>query len=234
MLITLGRLASIACLISALALQAHAQDMPQRGASKATVEQQFGTPLKKHSPVGTPPITRWDYQGYSVYFEGNTTLHSVSHQAATIRRAQPTATPAPQNSTHTTHHGTVLVLPEIEEIAPVSTSETATENIEEANLIKDNNDWDGSFRFDPATGRIVPTSEPNQVELTPAEPKSKKRAKKNQVTEPSIPEAATISETIEENIQELVEVVTEEASIIDTTESSAPESNDSGGFQMNW
>src|SRR5699024_12420402 len=80
MRITLGRLAGTACLVFALTQPIYAQEMPQRGASKAAVEQRFGTPLKKHSPVGSPPITRWDYQGYSVYFEGNTALHSVSHK----------------------------------------------------------------------------------------------------------------------------------------------------------
>lgn len=239
MLITLGRLASIACLISALAVQAHAQEMPQRGTSKAAVEQIFGTPLKKHSPVGTPPITRWDYQGYSVYFEGNTTLHSVSHHTALIRRTQPTATPLPPSSaTHTTHHGTVLVLPEIEEVAPASVSETTIANDETANTIEDNHHWDGSFRFDPATGRIVPSAEPNDTTPNPTEDKPKKRTKKDQTIEPTIPTpAATLAvteEDREDKTQEKVEIGTEAAPVVETTESNPPESNESGGFQMNW
>lgn len=234
MLITLGRLVSIACLISALAFQAHAQEMPQRGTSKAAVEQKFGTPLKKHSPVGSPPITRWDYQDYSVYFEKNTTLHSVSHQAAAIRRAQPAATPTQQDTTHTTHHGTVLALPEIEEIAPTNTPDATSENEEQASPTGDANEWDGSFRFDPTTGRIVPTSEANHLEPNHIEPQSKQGAKKHQTIEPTLPTPATASETIEEDLQETIEIVTEEASIINTTESETSESNDSGGFQMNW
>jgi hypothetical protein len=52
--------------------------MPARGSSMSTVESKFGAPAVKHATVGQPPITRWDYPGFSVYFEGNLVITSVA------------------------------------------------------------------------------------------------------------------------------------------------------------
>ena len=52
-------------------------DTPRRGASQQQVVNRYGEPQQRHSTVGQPPITRWDYSGFSVYFEGNIVLHSV-------------------------------------------------------------------------------------------------------------------------------------------------------------
>lgn len=70
----------------------HIQDsaLPQRGASKAAVLQAFGTPAVQRAPVGgdrpqQPPITRWDYHGYSVFFERDTVIDVVvEHQPAPV------------------------------------------------------------------------------------------------------------------------------------------------------
>ncbi|MFI4920436.1 MAG: hypothetical protein ACHQAZ_02210 [Gammaproteobacteria bacterium] len=51
--------------------------MPVRGMDMANVEHIFGTPLEKQPAVGKPPITRWDYSDYVVYFEYNKVLHTV-------------------------------------------------------------------------------------------------------------------------------------------------------------
>jgi hypothetical protein len=53
--------------------------LPQRGSSMATVESKFGAPRARHAAVGQPPITRWDYQGFSVYFENQHVVHAVAH-----------------------------------------------------------------------------------------------------------------------------------------------------------
>ena len=45
--------------------------------NKANVEHIFGTPIQKYDAVGKPPITRWDYPDYVVYFEYNMVLHTV-------------------------------------------------------------------------------------------------------------------------------------------------------------
>jgi len=54
-------------------------ELPARGAAMKTVEARFGAPLARHVAVGKPPITRWDYQGFSVYFEYDHVVHAVAH-----------------------------------------------------------------------------------------------------------------------------------------------------------
>ena len=51
--------------------------LPKRGTSTSQVQRQHGEPVTRHAPVGQPPITRWDYAGYSVYFEYDHVVHSV-------------------------------------------------------------------------------------------------------------------------------------------------------------
>ncbi len=50
---------------------------PHRGETMNAVEKRFGSPVTKHAPVGDPPITRWDYAQFSVYFEYDRVLTSV-------------------------------------------------------------------------------------------------------------------------------------------------------------
>jgi hypothetical protein len=50
---------------------------PARGATMSAVEAKFGAPQDRHAAVGTPPITRWDYSGFSVYFEKERVIHAV-------------------------------------------------------------------------------------------------------------------------------------------------------------
>lgn len=57
--------------------QQHNQVTPKHGQSMQQVEQQFGLPLARHAAVGEPPITRWEYQDYVVYFEHNLVLNTV-------------------------------------------------------------------------------------------------------------------------------------------------------------
>ena len=51
---------------------------PARGALMKTVEKQFGAPANRHPTVGKPPITRWDYPGFSVFFEGDRVIDTVA------------------------------------------------------------------------------------------------------------------------------------------------------------
>lgn len=51
--------------------------MPVKGMSMTTVEQQFGAPVEKKPAVGEPPITRWIYSTFTVYFEHQYVIHSV-------------------------------------------------------------------------------------------------------------------------------------------------------------
>jgi hypothetical protein len=57
---------------------------PARGALMKTVEKQFGPPTTKHPTVGKPPITRWDYAGFSVFFEGDRVIDSVVTSDAAV------------------------------------------------------------------------------------------------------------------------------------------------------
>ncbi len=50
---------------------------PKRGSTMADVEKHFGAPVNRHPTVGQPPITRWDYNGFSVVFEHDRVIDSV-------------------------------------------------------------------------------------------------------------------------------------------------------------
>jgi hypothetical protein len=50
---------------------------PHRGMRMEQVEHQFGQPATRHPTVGKPPITRWDYPQFSVFFEGDRVIHTV-------------------------------------------------------------------------------------------------------------------------------------------------------------
>ena len=62
-----------------VSLLASSVTTPARGSSMAQVEAKFGAPQSKHDAVGQPPITRWDYPQFSVYFEGSRVIHAVAH-----------------------------------------------------------------------------------------------------------------------------------------------------------
>lgn len=55
---------------------------PTRGATMSVVEARFGSPTTRHAAIGAPPITRWDYPGFSVFFEHDRVLHSVLVRSA--------------------------------------------------------------------------------------------------------------------------------------------------------
>jgi hypothetical protein len=64
-------------------------NLPKRGASMAQVEAQFGAPQQKFAAVGggsssTPPITRWQYQQFTVYFENSHVVNAVLNKASEL------------------------------------------------------------------------------------------------------------------------------------------------------
>ncbi len=59
---------------------AAAGQIPTRGMTMKQVESQFGQPGDRRAPVGDPPITRWEYQGFIVYFEYRHVIHAVEKQ----------------------------------------------------------------------------------------------------------------------------------------------------------
>ncbi len=52
-------------------------DRPHRGQTMNKVEAAFGQPELKQSPVGDPPIARWEYANFVVYFEYQNVIHAV-------------------------------------------------------------------------------------------------------------------------------------------------------------
>ena len=88
------RFASVACLLMLLvatSLQAEVIHIPvgqqapenrnlprpERGMSAETVIAKFGEPISIYPAVGEPPISRWEYSDFNVYFESQTVIHSV-------------------------------------------------------------------------------------------------------------------------------------------------------------
>jgi hypothetical protein len=78
-------LVSTAALFAGAALPAFAEDAPpapagdhpERGMRMNAVEARYGAPASRYPAVGQPPITRWDYPGFVVYFENDRVLHAV-------------------------------------------------------------------------------------------------------------------------------------------------------------
>ena len=57
-----------------------AGDRPTRGMSETAVETRFGAPMAKVDPVGEPPIARWEYADFIVYFEYDRVIHAVARR----------------------------------------------------------------------------------------------------------------------------------------------------------
>ncbi len=50
---------------------------PTRGMTQASVQSKYGSPVSTRSPVGDPPITRWEYSDFVVFFEYDKVIHAV-------------------------------------------------------------------------------------------------------------------------------------------------------------
>jgi len=59
-------------------VRASSVERPARGITMGAVEAKFGAPANRHAAVGTPPITRWDYAGFVVYFEHERVIDAVA------------------------------------------------------------------------------------------------------------------------------------------------------------
>jgi hypothetical protein len=82
-LLTAGSLAADVLLIEEVR-QADRMDLPANGMTQSDVRNRFGAPTKEDAPVGDPPITRWDYNGWSVYFEYDLVLYTVLHKGQVL------------------------------------------------------------------------------------------------------------------------------------------------------
>lgn len=59
-----------------------AMSTPARGMSMAQVEARYGAPTQRYAAVGQPPITRWVYPSFVVYFEYSHVVHAVAVKAS--------------------------------------------------------------------------------------------------------------------------------------------------------
>ncbi|HLS06194.1 MAG TPA: hypothetical protein VK036_07865 [Wenzhouxiangella sp.] len=64
-------------------------DLPRNGLSKQQVEQRYGQPNAKRNAVGDPPISRWEYDDFNVYFEHDLVIESVLVAEAVPARQRP-------------------------------------------------------------------------------------------------------------------------------------------------
>ncbi len=60
---------------------APALQTPRAGTGMTSVRQGYGDPLTEYPTVSTAGA-RWDYNGFSVFFEHDRVIHSVVHRAA--------------------------------------------------------------------------------------------------------------------------------------------------------
>ncbi len=51
---------------------------PTRGMSQESVQANFGSPQSTVAAVGDPPISRWEYAEFVVFFEYDRVIHAVT------------------------------------------------------------------------------------------------------------------------------------------------------------
>lgn len=87
-LVTAGTVAADVLLIEEVRERMQ-RDLPENGLTKSDVERRYGRPNERRAPVGEPPISRWVYDDYSVYFEYDLVIESVLHRGAVLSRNNP-------------------------------------------------------------------------------------------------------------------------------------------------
>jgi len=55
-------------------------NQPIRGTNSHNVFLKFGSPYQELKPIGNPPISRWVYDHFTVYFENDKVISSVRNQ----------------------------------------------------------------------------------------------------------------------------------------------------------
>lgn len=54
-----------------------ASQRPTRGMSMESVEARYGSPTSRVAAIGAPPISRWEYPSFVVYFEYQHVVHAA-------------------------------------------------------------------------------------------------------------------------------------------------------------
>ena len=81
-LITITKTSQADVLIIDRINQQQSFDTPERGITMNQVLSQFGEPKLKKNTIGEPPITEWQYENFSVYFEQKWVINSVIYKAS--------------------------------------------------------------------------------------------------------------------------------------------------------
>lgn len=77
--------------------RAKTQTLPRKGSTMDQVEATFGAPTNKREAVGQPPITRWEYPTFIVYFEYRHVINAVLIKASdTEKGPRPVPARAPR------------------------------------------------------------------------------------------------------------------------------------------
>ncbi len=53
-------------------------ELPKKGDTMDNIRFKFGNPNNERFPVGNPPITQWEYNGFSVFFEHQHVIHAIN------------------------------------------------------------------------------------------------------------------------------------------------------------
>lgn len=164
-------------------------EMPRQGMSMDEVRSTYGNPERDLGAVGKPAITRWVYDGYTVYFEGRRVVHTVRTQslrgsasAAAAPSGQPAYEPAPVTPDLSAAYEEapapaftpepVAPAPYASEPAPaIAAPALAPEpDAAPAPAPSTSTSVGGGFRFDPVTGRLIIDSDTPPAEEPAAEP----------------------------------------------------------------
>jgi hypothetical protein len=78
LLIAFGSLASAETLNMEGTMARSDDGQPSRGMSQESVESKYGSPASVKAPVGEPPISRWEYANFVVFFEYDKVIHTVT------------------------------------------------------------------------------------------------------------------------------------------------------------
>jgi hypothetical protein len=76
--------ADIVALDTGIAVKESDVATPSRGMTMDQVASKFGAPVTKVPAVGKPPISRWEYPGFVVYFDRDFVIHSVVATSASV------------------------------------------------------------------------------------------------------------------------------------------------------
>lgn len=67
--------------------------LPRQNTSMSEVEAQYGAPKEKRPAVGQPPISRWVYPAFTVYFEGDRVINAVVNKSSDLEQGPRPAPP---------------------------------------------------------------------------------------------------------------------------------------------